>query len=111
DPATKVTGAPKSEPSILNWTDPTLGLPEPAPVPTTVALKLTLSPRVDGLSDEETVVNVLRLLTTCPPSSRSLLSLKFVSDDVNTASTVCVPALNVLIEPPFATPPARRTGP
>ena len=35
----------------------------PAPVPTTVALKLTLSPNVDGLRLDETVVSVLRLLT------------------------------------------------
>jgi hypothetical protein len=47
----------------LNWTEPPLGLPAPAPVPTTVAVKLTLSPNVDGLRLDETVVNVLRLLT------------------------------------------------
>src|SRR6185295_17208502 len=109
-PLTKATGAPKLTPSILNCTEPPLGLPAPAPVPTTVALKLTLSPNVDGFTVDDTVVSVLRLLTVWPPSSRSLLSLKFVSEEVNTASTVCVPALSVLMEPLFATPLLRRTG-
>jgi hypothetical protein len=85
EPPASATGAPKLAPSILNCTDPPLGLPAPAPVPTTVALKLTLSPKVDGFKLDETVVSVLRLLTTWPPSSRSLLSLKFVSDEVKTA--------------------------
>ena len=34
-----------------------------APVPTTVAVKVTLSPNVEGLRLEETVVSVSRLLT------------------------------------------------
>src|SRR6185295_14558694 len=88
DPAVSATGAPKSTPSILNCTEPPLGLPAPAPVPTTVAVKLTLWPNVDGLRLEETVVNVSRLLTVWPPSSRSLLLLKLVSDEVKIASTV-----------------------
>src|SRR5580765_2251228 len=110
EPAVSATGAPKLEPSILNWIEPPLGLPLPAPVPTTVAVKVTLSPKVEGLRLEETVVSVLRLLTVWPPSSRSLLSLKFVSDEVNTASTVWLPAVSVLIDPLLAEPPDSATG-
>ena len=63
EPAVSGTGPPKFTPSILNCTNPLVGFPDPAPVPTTVALKVTLSPKVDGLRLDETVVNVLRLLT------------------------------------------------
>src|SRR5687768_15463439 len=106
EPPASATGAPKFAPSILNWTEPPLGLPAPAPVPTTVAVKLTLSPNVDGLRLEEMVVNVSRLLTVWPPSSESLLSLKFVSAEVKSASTVWLPAVSVLIDPLVAEPQA-----
>src|SRR5687768_6426050 len=110
EPPASATGAPKFAPSILNWTDPPLGLPAPAPVPTTVAVKLTLSPKVDGNKVEEREVSVSRLLTVWPQSSVSLLSLKFVSAEVKNASTVWLPAVSVLMEPLDAEPPASATG-
>ena len=39
------------------------GLPAPGATTATVAVKVTLCPKVDGLSDEATVVVVLALLT------------------------------------------------
>ena len=67
EPPTNATGAPKFAPSILNCTEPPVGLPVPAPVPTTVAVKLMLSPNVDGFKLDETVVSVLRLLIVNVP--------------------------------------------
>jgi hypothetical protein len=40
-----------------------LGLPAPGAVTVTVAVKVTLCPKTDGLTDEATVVVVLALLT------------------------------------------------
>src|SRR5438876_11505813 len=61
-PPLRVTGLPKSLPSILNWTVP-VGVPEPGLLAPTVALKLTLSPETEELLLEVTVVVVLSLPT------------------------------------------------
>src|SRR2546428_10618810 len=61
-PPLRVTGLPKSLPSILNWTVP-VGVPEPGLFAPTVALKLTLSPATEELLLEVTVVVVLSLPT------------------------------------------------
>ena len=42
-PETSVMGAPKSEPSIRNWTVP-VGVPEPGESAATVAVKVSVSP-------------------------------------------------------------------
>ena len=57
--APNVTGTPKFEPSILNWTDP-VGVPVPA-VLVTVAVKGTPPPYVDGFAEEATRVLVAAL--------------------------------------------------
>src|SRR2546425_742038 len=55
-------------PSALNVTLPSLlGLPAPAPVPVTVAVKVTDWPKLEGFALELTAVDVVRLLTVCPP--------------------------------------------
>src|SRR6266566_10059843 len=57
------TGAPKSTPSILNWTVP-VRLVAPTVTEATVAVKVTVWPDTDGLVEETTVVVVLPALTT-----------------------------------------------
>ena len=41
------------------------GSPAPLPVPATVAVKVTLWPKVDGFTLEATVVDVVRFFTVC----------------------------------------------
>src|SRR6266516_4415702 len=55
-----------------------LGLPAPGATGATVAVKVTLCPKTDGLADEATVVVVLALLTVCVKTALVLV-LKLVS--------------------------------
>src|SRR6185503_19247792 len=67
-------------PSALNVTLPSaLGLPTPSPVPVTVAVKVTDSPNVEGFLFELTAVDVVRLLTVCPPGSVPVLVTKLAA--------------------------------
>ena len=45
-PAVRVTGDPKLEPSMTNWTEP-IGVPEPGAFVVTVAVNVTLWPKTD----------------------------------------------------------------
>jgi hypothetical protein len=56
-PPLKLTGEPKSDPSILNCTVP-LGVPDPGTLALTVAVNVTGWPNTDGLADELTTVVV-----------------------------------------------------
>jgi len=56
DPDT-ATGAPEAAPSIKNWTEP-VGVAGPD-VLTTVAVNVTDCPKIDGLTEEVTVVEVV----------------------------------------------------
>src|SRR3954447_9185278 len=56
------TGAPKSDPSTPNCTDPPVAGPPPAAV--TVAVNVTSAPTVDGLRSEVSDVDVPVLFTT-----------------------------------------------
>jgi hypothetical protein len=56
-PLLSVTGAPKLIPSIANCT-----VPVGVPAPDTIAVNVTLCPKVDGFTDDVTVVVVVPLL-------------------------------------------------
>src|SRR6185369_10092559 len=56
-PPLRLTGVPKSDPSILNCTVP-LGVPDPGTLALTVAVNVTGWPNTDGLADELTTVVV-----------------------------------------------------
>ena len=58
----RVTGLPKLEPSMTNWTVP-VRVPAPGETGLTVAVKVTDWPKTMGLVDEVTVVVVLAGLT------------------------------------------------
>lgn len=59
-PPDRVTGAPKSDPSILNWTVP-VGVPDPGDTTETVAVNVTDWPKIEGLTELATAVVVLAL--------------------------------------------------
>ena len=59
-PPLNVTGEPKFEPSITNWTVP-VGVPEPD---VTLAVNTTFCPKTDGAADEDTVVVVAAEVTS-----------------------------------------------
>jgi hypothetical protein len=71
-PPDRATAAPKLVPSILNWTVP-LGVPAAGEVGLTVALKVTLWPNLDGLTDELTEVLVAPCWTVWVRSELALL--------------------------------------
>jgi hypothetical protein len=60
-PPVRLTGFPRFEPSIRNWTVP-VGVPLP-PLELTLAVKLTLCPNTEGLAEELTTVALVGLLT------------------------------------------------
>ena len=66
----KVTGPPKFDPSITNWTVP-VGVPA---LDVTVAVKVTFWPRVEGLADDETavIVGALATVKVCVTSGAGL---------------------------------------
>ena len=55
--ALSVTGAPKLEASILNWTVPP-GVPLPGAIAVTVAVNVIDCPKVDGFADDDKAVVV-----------------------------------------------------
>src|ERR1041385_6408944 len=59
---TRLTGVPKSEPSILNWTVP-VRVPAPGATGLTVAVKVIAWPETEGFDEPATVVVVLAWLT------------------------------------------------
>jgi hypothetical protein len=61
-PPVRVTGLPKFVPSMTNCTVP-VGVPLPGAVTLTVAVKLTLWPANEGLTEESTTVLVVPLAT------------------------------------------------
>jgi len=61
-PPTRVTGAPKFTPSIVNCTVP-VGVPVAGATTVTVAVNVTLCPKTDGLTDDVTVVVEPHLFT------------------------------------------------
>ena len=78
-PLVSVTGLPKGEPSIENWTVP-VRVPAPGDTAFTVAVKVTDWPNTEGLTDEVTVVVVLAGLTVWVKGEAVLsLPLKLLS--------------------------------
>src|SRR5437870_377803 len=64
-------------PSALNVTLPSLlGLPAPAPVPVTMAVKVTDWPKAEGRKRDVNGVGVDRLVTVGPPKRVPVLSAK-----------------------------------
>jgi hypothetical protein len=57
-PPESVTGAPKLEPSTINWTVP-VGVPTAGEAAPTVAVNVTDCPVIEGLTDEITAVFVV----------------------------------------------------
>jgi hypothetical protein len=75
-PPARLTGLPKSVPSITNCTVP-VSVPLPAPA-ATVAVKVTPWPDIDGLTEELTTVLVDAWATVCASAAAVLLE-KLVS--------------------------------
>jgi hypothetical protein len=65
-------------------------------MPTTVAVKVTLAPNVDGFFELATVVVLDALLTTC--ESTALLEALLPAPPLYAATRLCVPAPNALLE-------------
>ena len=61
-PSTSATGLPKSLSSTRNCTVP-VGTPEPPPVAVTVAAKVAVCPKTDGLASDDKLVDVGRRTT------------------------------------------------
>ena len=106
-PPLRITGLPKSTPSILNWIVP-VRVPAPGALTLTVAVKVTLCPNTDGLTELDTAVEALALLTTCPPVSTPVEPLKLPSP-LYTALTGWLPTDRPAVEI-WAWPPLRVTG-
>ena len=64
-------------------------------MPTTVAVKVTLAPNVDGFIELATVVVLVALLTTC--ESAALLDALLPASPLYAATRLCVPAANALV--------------
>jgi hypothetical protein len=77
-PPLKATGVPKLVPSTTNWTVP-VGVPVPGETTAIVAVKVTLWPLTDGVTEDVTLVVVFALLTVWPPASEPLLATKLPS--------------------------------
>src|SRR2546422_4012720 len=107
DPAVRVTGLPRLAPSTPNCTCPVI---DPAYVEVTVAVKVTPWPDTEGFGEEVTPVEVLALMTTCPPARRPVLGLK-LDTPRKVAVTVCVPRASALVVTDATPPPARVCGP
>jgi hypothetical protein len=60
-----LTGPPVLLPSIRNWIVP-VGVPAPGAAAATVAVRVTLLPHADGLSEDVTTVVLPALATVCP---------------------------------------------
>ena len=84
------TGAPKSDPSMVNWTVPSPGFG------VTVAVKVTESPKTDGLTAKVTEVVVSALATTCVETAEVLVA--WVAMPPYTAVMSWLPAVNEPIE-------------
>jgi len=118
-PPLKLTGLPKSTPSILNCTVPP-GVPDPGALALTVAAKVTLWPNTEGLADEVTLVLVSALFTSCviapdvlvlklpsPPYTAVIEWLPTASEEMFNVAT---PPLNVPV-PIVVTPSLNVTVP
>jgi hypothetical protein len=69
----RATGEPKFTPSTTNCTAPVGATVEPPELSVTVAVKVTDWPKVDGFSDDCTVVIVAAAVTVWPPVSEPVL--------------------------------------
>jgi len=106
-PPLKLTGLPKSLPSILNCTVPP-GVPDPGALALTVAVNVTACPNTDGLADELTAVVVPSWFTVCVKSG-DVLPLKLPSP-LYTVVMMCGPIASDAIAPLVALPPLKLTG-
>src|SRR6266568_5145133 len=104
-PAFKATGAPRFVPLSLNCAVPA-GVPAPE---VTVAVKVTLGPKLEGFNEESSAVAVLAFATTCPPERLPLLFRKFTSP-LYSAVIVWVPAFKVEVVNVAAPPAFKATG-
>src|SRR5439155_15121350 len=95
-PPDRVTGVPKSVPSILNCTVP-VRVPAPGATGLTVAVKVTDWPNTEGLTDELTVVVVLALLTVCVKSGE--VPVRKLPSPLYTAVIVWSPIEKVAVAP------------
>ena len=108
-PPLKLTGAPRLDPSMRNWTVP-VGVPDPGDTAATVAVKVTFCPKTDGLADEVTPVVVFALFTVWPPASVPSLLLKLPLP-LYCAMTLCGLPLTVRVAVLVcALPPLKLTG-
>src|SRR5438034_8550146 len=104
-PAFKATGAPRFVPLSLNCAVP-IGVPAPE---VTVAVKVTLWPKLDGFNEASSAVAVLAFATTCPPETLPMLFRKFASP-LYSAVIVWVPAFKVEVVNVAAQPAFEDTG-
>lgn len=76
-PLFKMAGAPKLLAPSLNCTMP-VGVPEPGSAAETVAVNVTICPKEDGLTEDETLVELASWFTVCA-SEGLVLPLKLAS--------------------------------
>src|SRR6266542_1428077 len=98
-------GEPRFVPLSLNCAVP-VGVPAPE---VTVAVKVTLWPKLEGFNEESSAVAVLAFATTCPPERLPMLFRKFASP-LYSAVIVCVPAVKVEVVNVAAPPAFKATG-
>ena len=87
-PPTRVTGAPKFTPSIVNCTVP-VGVPVAGGTGATVAVKVTDCPNTDGLTDDVTVVVVAPFVTV--NGSHTLLAPRLLGSPLYVALKLKLP--------------------